>query len=184
MEIRVRKVSRLPVRDTDGWPARNEQPRPPPQISRSGGPGAGLSGIWPGRSDILLWAPSSSGLFAGIPCFPGDTAVPPSCPGRMVRGAGTGQHPKTGCQTRAAVTAHEIRIRRIMVPGLRTGGRKNSGFQRSSRMMPGISEGLDATGTPMAFSRWILERASPSPPSMMAPACPIRFSGGADIPAM
>ena len=54
----------------------------------------------------------------------------------------------------------------------------------SSRTISGISDTRDATGTPCFLSRAILERASPSPPSTIAPAWPIRLSGGADTPAM
>ena len=55
---------------------------------------------------------------------------------------------------------------------------------RNCRTSAGISEGRDATATPMASSARILERASPSPPSTIAPAWPIRLSGGAETPAM
>ena len=37
---------------------------------------------------------------------------------------------------------------------------------------------------PIFLSRAILDRASPSPPSIIAPAWPMRFSGGAEIPAI
>ena len=53
-----------------------------------------------------------------------------------------------------------------------------------SRTISGISDTRDATGTPCFLSRAIFDRASPSPPSTIAPACPIRLSGGADMPAI
>ena len=56
--------------------------------------------------------------------------------------------------------------------------------RNSSRTISGISDTLDATGTPCFLSLAILDRASPSPPSTIAPACPMRLSGGADIPAI
>ena len=54
----------------------------------------------------------------------------------------------------------------------------------SIRTISGISETRDATGTPCFLSRAILERASPSPPSTIAPAWPMRLSGGAEMPAI
>ena len=48
----------------------------------------------------------------------------------------------------------------------------------------GMSEGTFATGTPARSNRAILSCAVPAPPDTIAPACPIRFPGGAVCPAM
>ena len=56
--------------------------------------------------------------------------------------------------------------------------------QNSSFTRAGISEGRVAVGMPNALSRSILDAASPSPPSTIAPACPMRFSFGAETPAI
>src|SRR5262245_4174413 len=48
----------------------------------------------------------------------------------------------------------------------------------------GISSGCFATFTPAASNALILSAAEPAPPSMIAPAWPIRFPGGAVAPAM
>src|SRR2546425_10501707 len=50
-------------------------------------------------------------------------------------------------------------------------------------MSPGISEGVLATGMPASWSRAIFSCAVPDPPDTMAPACPMRFPGGAVWPA-
>ena len=50
---------------------------------------------------------------------------------------------------------------------------------RASAIRAGISDGMRATGTPAAWKAAIFSAAVPLPPVMMAPACPMRFPGGA-----
>jgi len=47
-----------------------------------------------------------------------------------------------------------------------------------------ISLGLLATGTPAWVKALILDSAVPALPIIIAPACPMRFPGGADLPAI
>ena len=57
-------------------------------------------------------------------------------------------------------------------------------FGRSAaRISPGISEGVFATGMPAPWNRAIFSCAVPDPPETIAPACPMRFPGGAVCPA-
>lgn len=55
---------------------------------------------------------------------------------------------------------------------------------RALAMVWPISAGLWATAMPAAFRAAILVSADPSPPEIMAPACPMRRPGGAVRPAM
>ena len=55
---------------------------------------------------------------------------------------------------------------------------------RASAMALPISAGDRTVLTPAASSAANLSSAVPLPPAMMAPACPIRFPGGAVTPAM
>ena len=55
-------------------------------------------------------------------------------------------------------------------------------FFKASIMVSPILSGVSATGMPQAFKAAVLPAAVPAPPEMMAPACPMRFPGGAVLP--
>src|SRR3989442_2727582 len=57
----------------------------------------------------------------------------------------------------------------------------NVAFCRCSSL--GNSDGTSATRTPTSLNLFIFASAVPSVPVMIAPACPILFSGGAALPA-
>ena len=58
------------------------------------------------------------------------------------------------------------------------------GTPKTFAIVAPIVAGLSATAICAAFSAAIFDSALPSPPLMIAPACPIRRPGGAVRPAM
>ena len=56
---------------------------------------------------------------------------------------------------------------------------RGPGNQSSAATVSPILAGESATVTPTSFNAATLDFASPSPPLMMAPACPMRLPGGA-----
>ena len=57
-------------------------------------------------------------------------------------------------------------------------------FLKSSAIASPILDGLFTTLIPLASRQAILDLASPFPPEIMAPACPILLPGGAVCPAI